>query len=247
MYNKNVKFGSDYYMMSNNIVSIILGVKYKDGIILATDSQASDKIAGVKKLGEKKIFSFNIDNSNFIYSGAENPNINQRIIDEIRGVYNSKIDFIKQCEDAYNKVKNMYPQQVNEGKLPINILIGIENNGLELIQIPPDGIVLKTKEIKAIGCRWEWVELIYSEILSYRNYDRVFNNKEEALRIILYTIDKIKRYDLYCGGKSQYIILHDNGEIEETDEKLVEKLEDDISKINNEFRERWWSKLGEEE
>ena len=48
---------------------------------------------------------------------------------------------------------------------------------------------------------------------------------------MLYVIDKIKRYDLYCGGKSQYIILYKDGEIKKTDDIFLKKIESEISEI----------------
>lgn len=249
MYNKNVRYESDYYLKSNNVVSIVLGVKSGHSIILATDSQASDRKAGTKRFNEIKIFDFKIDDTNIIYSGAENPHLNREIIDEIKNTYNPRSDFIKQCEEAYNKVKKRHPALVEKNNLPIRILIGVTNKikGLELFHIQPNGLTINTREMVAIGCRVDWAENIFSDILECRNYEVVFKNNEEILKIMLYAVDWVKKYDLYCGGKSQYLILNRGGGIERTNEIIVKKLEGEISKINNEFRHKWWSKLGKEE
>ncbi len=41
MYNKNVRYNSNYNLIKNNVVSIILGVKCENSIILASDSQGN--------------------------------------------------------------------------------------------------------------------------------------------------------------------------------------------------------------
>ena len=112
MYNKNIRYGSDYYLSGNNPVSIVIGSKFEDGIILASDSQASDKEAQTKRLNETKIFEDNKNETKFIYSGAENPTLNKSIFDEMLRCYGDELDFKKQCEEAYNKIKERYPQRL---------------------------------------------------------------------------------------------------------------------------------------
>lgn len=253
MYNKNVRYKSDYYLIENNVVSIILGVKCENSIILASDSQGNFLEEERKSLKEKKIFKDHMDKTVFIYAGAEEPYFNKLIFEETLKPYKSSLDFARLCEKAIIDVGDRYPQKKNDkGELPFKLLIGLANkekSEFELYLAKPDGVVAPTKSMIAIGRRNDWAETIYGEILSYESD---FTNEDIILDIMLFTIKKIKDYDLYCGGTTQYYILDKDcnniDSIRITDEKRVKKFEEErFKEINNKFKETWWGKLGEEQ
>ena len=119
MYNKNVRYGNNYYFNENNLVSIILGVKCKNSIILASDSQGNNLADERKSLKEIKIYKDQTDKSFFIYSGAEEPYFNQLIYSETTKKYKSCLDFSTLCEKAIKDVGERYRQKKNDnGYLP---------------------------------------------------------------------------------------------------------------------------------
>lgn len=250
MYNKNVRY--NYYHLNNDMVSIILGVKCENSIILASDSQGNFLKEERKSVKEKKIFKDYKDKTVFIYAGAQELYFNQLIFNETLGLYNSSIDFARLCEGAIGEVGDRYPQKKNDkGELPFRLLIGLmnmEKSEFELYLAKPDGIVAPTKSMIAIGRRDGWAETIYGDILSYESD---FTNEDIILDIMLFTIKKIKDYDLYCGGTTQYYILDRNcnsvDNIRTTDRKRVKEFEEKRYKeINDRFKETWWGKLGKE-
>lgn len=231
MYNTGLKYKVNYNLNSNHTVSIILGVKSKESIIIASDSQGSDLDLFTKKLKEVKIFTEQKDESLFIYAGANERYLNQLIFAETIKSYNSDLDYSLLSEKAFNIVKERYPQKVDDkNRLPIHLLTGLRNkktSEFELYITMPDGIVAPTSSMISIGKREEWAKLIYYDILTR---EPNIEDEKSLLDIMLFTIKKIKDHDLVCGGDTQYLILNKDCDkidnIKGTDKEYVKDFEE---------------------
>jgi len=246
MYNKNVRYRSNYNLIESNLVSIIIGAKCENSIIIASDSQATDKRNLTKKYVDK-IFKKEVDNSVFIYSGAERPDINELVFDEAMRNYKSNLDFSIICRNAISKIKEEYPDVRNEnGLLPFRMLVGILNKTtkkLELYHVKPEGIVIPTKQIEPIGSRCNLAESTYRLYLSYApDQYNLYSYEDKILEAILIAIYRIKQFDLYCGGDFQYKILKNTGDIKTTDKDYIKKMENKIiPELLKNHVERMWS------
>src|SRR4030066_62788 len=56
MYNKNVRYDSDYYLIESNPMTIIIGADCGNTLIIASDSKATSVEDGTKIINEPKIF-----------------------------------------------------------------------------------------------------------------------------------------------------------------------------------------------
>lgn len=129
MYTKNVRYESDYYLIERNPMTIVVGAKFSNGVIIASDSQATDENSNVKDLEAIKLYSQSINERyNIIMAIAGKPHYAKLalefILGECRGILGqpqkqnmSSGEFKSICENSVNRIVRQYVinKAVNQG------------------------------------------------------------------------------------------------------------------------------------
>jgi len=262
MYNKNVIYNSDYDLFLRQPMTIIIGAKGKDFLLIGSDSQATNLDNKTKKLGVQKVFKDKTHDKSisFIYAGAGEIFFQDILINIIKKIYkrdygdSNKIQnteqFGKICKEAMDIINDSYKKQreLEENKLlPFRLLIGVSiEKQQELFIIRPNGIVETTKDFQTIGTQSQIANLFIIRLRSISDEFRIWDNKEKILNSLLYVLYNLKQFDLYCGGKSQYMILENGGNVIETDENFTTEFEKNIPKFEEAYRSVWSEIIGYE-
>lgn len=260
MYNKNVIYNTDYDLFNKQPMTIIIGAKGKDFVLIGADSQATNLENKTKKLETQKVFESKTHDKkiSFIYAGAGEIFFQDIIIDIIKKIYKRDYgdsnsiqnpeQFRKICKEAMDIINTDYEKQRELEKnnlLNFRLLIGFSvEKQQELFIIRPNGMVETTKDFQTIGTQSQIAELFIIRLRNISNEFRIFDDKEKLLNSVLYVIYNLKQFDLYCGGKSQYMILNNDGSIIETDENLLMKLEENIPEFDKAYKGLWSKIIG---
>ena len=222
-YNKNKKSNKDKILMT-----IIIGIKCKDGIVIGSDSQATDSYFRFKKVDYDKIYehSNKIGDNFYNLAGAGDPDyIEKTNLEIFMKFYESKIsyfDFGNICEDAVNvicqkyivgRAKELGLLNISENHIPnlpdwqeqfdnlgFSIVTGtIINKGVaaisELYLVDLRGIAKKIETYCITGSGFLFAEYVLSRL--YKKDINII----EAMNIIIYVIEEVKKHDPNCGGE----------------------------------------------
>jgi len=260
MCNKNVIYNSDYDLFLRQPMTIIIGTKGKDFLLIGSDSQATNLENKTKKLEVRKVFKSKTHDKkiSFIYAGAGEIFFQDIIIDIIKKIYKRDYSesnniqnteqFRRICKEAMEIINDSYKKQreSEENKiLPFRLLIGVSiEKQQELFIIRPNGIVETIKDFQTIGTQSQIAEVFIIRLRSISNEFRIFDDNEKLLNSVLYVLYNLKQFDLYCGGKSQYMILNSDGSIIETDENFLMEFEENIPKFEKAYKSLWSGIIG---
>ncbi len=238
MYNKNVRYESDYYLTRGNPMTMVIGINCGDSVIIATDSKASSENDNLKLLGVPKIFPEQINkNITLDIAGAGNPAYIDFFIEYIKKNYSNGINnlekFKKLCiksmeeilnEFYYEKIRKFkipidpYNQYVYSINFPLSIMISVLfNKELEIFSLSS---ALNIKSIRGyfpIGTSLGKGLTIYIFKQKYGIDLQSINaiDFNIAISSVLYIMERVKEYDDMCGGETQLSILTPNGYMDE--------------------------------
>jgi 20S proteasome alpha/beta subunit len=247
----NIDFRFTKYLLTLDVhqklgkqpLTIILGLKCKDGVIIASDSQQEfGRGVAVKRLNAAKIYRIG---ERFAMAGAGTTAHIEKAIDSIRIALEEEkkqkgqIDL---CEDecvsaiekaitatykVYNVQRSVFLEDSRERNFFQAILICgcLENvngkNDTCLFIIHSEGIVEKIEDYATAGSGAAYAELLL------KNYYSKDMSLKEAIPIAIHTIDEVKEIDPNCGGLTRMTLVKIDGNITELSIKEI----DDISSI----------------
>lgn len=210
MNNKNVKWKSNLiYKKGTPRMTVIAGIKFDMGIVIASDSQAT--IGGIlKRVDERKISEIEkFQNFRFNFAGAGD----ERLIERAKGQLitecqnreiNSVFDFKNACEDVVRFIKQRYTE--GEEYPNLEFLTGIATKqDFGLLRLYPDGVASNVNYYDVIGSGMLFAEYIYSRL------DKENLSGIEAVNTVLYVVEEIKEIDPNCGGPTTMSVLFSNG------------------------------------
>jgi len=210
MINKNVKLKSNLiYKKGTPRMTVIAGIKFDMGIVIASDSQAT--IGGIlKRVDERKISEIEkFPNFRFNFAGAGDERLigrakEQLIMECQNREINSVFDFKNACEDVVRFIKQRYTE--GEEYPNLEFLTGIATKqDFGLLRLYPDGVASNVNYYDVIGSGMLFAEYIYSRL------DKENLSGIEAINTVLYVVEEIKEIDPNCGGLTTVSVLFSNG------------------------------------
>jgi len=267
MYNNYIPFSNNYYLLERKLMTIIVGGKFDDGIIIGSDSQGTNN--SFKSLNEIKILDkATKDNKfKFIYAGSGQPRFTELTIEEIFKIYDDDpkekkeniSEFINICEKAVNFVTRRYviDRAINQSMLnmfqlsfkewqeeikqmPFIFVIGVwckEEIGLYFID--SDGVAIKIDDFITLGTKHEIADYIVSKFKKIKQNQQ--NSYFGVINLVFYAIDQVKKHDIYAGGKTQFHILYKDGTIKKNkDLDYLDKFNKVIlNNLDKKYNEMW--------
>lgn len=195
-------------------VTIGIGFKCDDGIVLAADTQHS---GALKLRGEKVIQIVCPPGIAACVAGAGRVSLIRKAV-ELIGKSISKSgpsgDILAIVEDALSTIhrKYIYPYSGPEENRPsVQLLVGVwtENDGLRLVDTE-QSIPNFVDDYAVIGSGGNIAEYI---IKTSRGY---IHSAVDAKYLAAYAVAMAKTYDLFCGGETRIKILSSTGKLETT-------------------------------
>lgn len=272
MYKLDIKYKPELnFSMEEDFMTIIVGVKCNDGIVIGSDSQASvSKGVPIKRPEYAKIFDIKIDsNKCALLTGAGTVAYITRASEEMSKKCKDKLinnprEFADACEDVVNFIFKRYVVD-KANKLGINssknlkkskskikwqgdifsppsfiLFSGImikKNNKTELglYTIHPDGVAENIGDYDAIGSGAAIAEYILSR-LWHKNL-----KIGEAIKLVIYVIEEVKKIDPYCGGLTRISLLDKDG-AKTFDDAYIMTEANKILRIDKDLTD-FWSQL----
>lgn len=206
MNNKNVRYDKnnklnlrDFYMTT------ILAVNCNDGIVIASDSQAT--MGDVKRSQEDKIYRAKInDNIELVLAGSGTSAYISRFIDFFEEHKNDKEinqprDCADLCEDIIRALRNSrYPDFDADMIICVRVNKNKETH-FGLYTLYSAGIAEKEDNYNRIGSGSTIVEYVISR-LWYKGI-----GLEQAQKIAIYAIEEVKKVDPYSGGYIRVVVM----------------------------------------
>lgn len=249
MNNKNVKWKSNLiYKKGSPRMTIIAGVKFDGGLVIASDSQTTRGDI-LMRTDERKISEIEIkQNLKFNFAGAGDGRLigrarEQLILECQNREINSLLDFKDTCEDVVKFIKRRYVEEEivagDKEKYPnLEFLVGVViNKNLGLLRVYPDGVAYNINHYDVIGSGEIFAEYIYSRL------DKENLSVVEAVNIVLYVVEEIKEIDPNCSGATTISILFPKGFFKFKD---IDSVINDRSKILQDSDDKmkpFWQKM----
>ncbi len=233
MNSKSVKLkDSLIFKKGNNLMTIIAGIKFDGGIVIASDSQVT-RGDELMRTDERKIDEIEVGNIKIIFAGAGDGRLINRAKEQLilecqKREINSSLEFKDVCEDVVNFIKDRYVEDDRCGDEPrypnLSILIGVFiNKELSLLRVYADGVAMDIKQYEVIGSGSIFAEYIFSR------FDKKNLSSTEALNAVIYIVEEIKEIDPNCGGPTTISTLFGNGKFFKY--KDFDKLMNDRAKM----------------
>lgn len=228
-------------------MTIILGLKCKDGVVIGCDSQVGyERGVPIKRLNANKIYCLT---DNFAAVGAGTVAHIEKVISELRSKLVEEelkkrslltepecIDIIEGIVTALHKDYNIERSRflgTNERDFfdPIVILagrIGLEEGkeAYGLFLVHSNGVAEVIDDYATAGSGAAFAELLLKN-LYFKDIDL-----ETALSIASYTINEVKEIDPYCGGPTKLGFFTSEG-FTELDEEKISSLSQKTQPILN--------------
>lgn len=222
-------------------MTIAIGIKCSDGIVIGSDSQLTYEGLPLKKLGYEKIFEQDFGGepkSFYNLAGAGIPAYIHQTHVELynRCLINPNIvnllNFKQECEYSINAVCNRYVVkrsrdlgllsiQDNFGvvnlkdwqeqidwlrfELIVGLVLNIGNNAKNcLFSVSLNGVAEFIETYCVIGSGFLFAEYVLSRL--YKKEINIF----EAINIIIYVIEEVKKMDPNCGGETKISAISNN-------------------------------------
>jgi 20S proteasome alpha/beta subunit len=207
-----------------DLLTTVIGIKWKDGVVIGTDSQFTDRPTGTKSLIENKIFRIN---DFMILGGAGNPSQTNILVESLQenlenNLYTDKElrkiimkNILAPLHKDYN-VELSHNIGLKETRLSFypSSLIGAklaENFGLYRIDLP---YIYPITGYEVIGSGHVLAHFLFKlnnrwlDIAGEKWSDRRVSQTEKTCG---YMINEIKESDLYTGGKIRVTSISCNG------------------------------------
>lgn len=246
------------FRKGDSYMTIIVGLICKDGVVVASDSQAgSFKGVHVKRLDYTKIYDFSFDGATVIATGAgETPFITRAIeIFEARakGVkFNKAREVADLAESVMNEVNKRYvvdrdkelgflkapdtksPSSQDERTLGFALLLGVCCGQESLIYtVYPDGVAERAERYASLGSGSAFAEYLLPRL---HRYDL---SLDEAVRVAVYVVEEVKKVDVHCGGPTQIVSVNCTSGVSRKDESEMKKILADVGAADQTAVEMW--------
>lgn len=266
---KNVK-----WVISNNKqkwrkpMTIIIGIKCINGIVIGSDSQITAEYFPFKKVGYDKIFEYKHENKKNFYNlaGAGDPDyIFKTNLEILKRFIGEEIDwtitFGDICEEAVNKIckkyvvdraENLGLFRFDESRIPdlskwqrqfdslgFSFVAGVVLNRGDKAQHD-----LYLVDLRGVAKRIDTYcvtgsGFLFAEYVLSRLY-REEMNIWEAIRVIIYVIEEVKQHDPNCGGEVKISVIHNKlGLMPPNIRKKAISEKDLLKKVDDKIREAW--------
>lgn len=229
-------------------MTIIVGVICKDGLVLASDSQAGSlRGVHVKRLDYTKIYNFSFDGMTIAITGAgETPFITRAI--EIFEEKAKETKFHKPrdvgdlAESVVNEITKRYifqrdkelgfakspsvaerPKLQDDRSLGFALMVATCVNGTPAIYtVYADGISAKEEGYASLGSGSAFAEYLLPRL---HNKDLTL---EQATRVCVYVVEEVKKVDVHCGGPTQVVSINCKGGVSRKNEDEMKKVLKDL-------------------
>ena len=247
------------------VVTVVIGIRCKNGLVVASDSQVEYfRGVQVKKLNANKIYGFNVANGSFFIGGAGKvADIEKLVAYVYRLLEETSRGGALTLEDIYvtlEKAVTYLHKEYNIERLrylgynvspddapffnPLAIIAGvltIDNEHEFLMNlIHPTGLVEPITDYATIGSGAAYAELLLKNL--YNNDLAVMN----AIPIAIYVIEEVKSIDPSVGGDTQVAFIREieSGKEKKVDIRILERDEvEDIAKKLRTVTKSIWSEF----
>jgi len=209
MNSKSVKLKDNLlFEGENNLMTVIAGIKFDNGIVVASDSQGTK--GNYKKTDEKKITENEVKNLKFIFAGAGDSRLIKIAREQLISMcfnedINSLLHLKNVCENVSMFIRKRYVDDDTEYP-NLEFFVGALLGGkLGLFRIYHDGVAEIVTNYDVIGSGEIFADYIYTR-LDKENLDAI-----EAVNTVLYVVEEIKEIDPNCGGETAISILLPSG------------------------------------
>jgi 20S proteasome alpha/beta subunit len=231
-------------------VTILVGIICKDGVVVASDSQAgSFKGVDVKRLDYTKIYDFSFGETKVAMTGAGEVPFIARAIElfEERAAekhFHKAREIADLTEDVMNEINKRYVVQrmkdlgyqkspgTPRAQLPAGDTLGFSlmlgvccNNKPILYTVYPDGVAERGERYASLGSGSAFADYLLARLCT----DDL--SVDEAVRVAVYVIEEVKKVDLYCGGPTQVVAVTKHG-IDRKDDNAIRKLVADLQRAD---------------
>lgn len=252
------------YPPNGEIMTIIVGIVCKDGLVMAADSQAeSFRGVKVKRLDYHKITTFPQTGDLFVVvSGAGTGAFISKATDTLKEKYEStkitrpgelsdiaeevmtlmqkryvveKMDKLGLSKNAHNH--NRLRKVQVDFELNFILMVGcITKSGEQpnVYTVGTDGVSERGEKFASVGSG-----SAYAEYLLTKMY-REDITTEQGKQLAVFIIEEVKRIDPGCGGPTQVIILNKKG-IHRLNAEEVNKIAENTQKMDSCTSQVWWT------
>lgn len=238
-------------------MTIIVGIICKDGVVVASDSQAgSFRGVHVKRLDYSKIYDFAFDGNKVVLTGAgEAPFIirAKEIIEQKgkEGKFKGSRDIADLAEQATTEIMKRYMverwKELTGTKMPSGpaalqsdeapnfaLVLGTfcGDEGPCLFTVYSEGVAGREEGYASLGSGSAFAEYLLARL--YRDDLTI----DEGVRVAVYVVEEVKKVDLHCGGPTQAVVIGRKGINRKTTKEIadtVRYLEDQ----DNAIKEVW--------
>lgn len=236
-------------------MTIIVGIICEDGLVIASDSQASSfRGVDVKRLDYTKIYSFGFDGAKVVLTGAGQVPfiIRAREIIEDKSKdqkFHGPRAIADIAEDTMIEISRRYiverlrglgsvrgPGQSDDGPMSapdFALFLGV-HCGTEpcLYTVYPDGVAGREDRYASLGSGSAFAEYLLARL--YRDG----LDLEEAVRIAVYVVEEVKKVEPHCGGPTQIVVLS-AGEIIRKSEAQVRDIVQSLEEYDSSLKRVW--------
>lgn len=238
-------------------VTIVVGIICKDAIVLACDSQTTEGAA--KRTDTTKISALECSGGGVLIAEAGDCTLSGKVVESLAVQLKSSVidDYRKPADMAQDTVAAMkrdLSRLNNWESLPEMTQNYLDENPFSLMlayyhQTKPylyvlnsvPGFATMAKGFVAIGCGATVGEFILGRA-GVTEMDT-----GDALTAAIYTVEEVKRVDIYCGGPTKAAVLGPNRVLySETESKPIIKSAVDTIAASEEFlKEKWKALIGD--
>jgi 20S proteasome alpha/beta subunit len=222
-------------------LTTIIAIKCPDGIVMASDSQATVRVEKTKTLGVTKIFNVN----NFICVGGSGDADNivlfvDHLKEEFRWMSSNEIEFRDKIQSAFWYLHRRYNldarQYLGSNANPFNpiLLVGTKNadNTFGLYLLKDNGLVYPKDEHVVIGSGGDLARLVIKQLnrsMAIVGGSLHMMPVEGVVPMACVIINEVKESDSYSGGETKVVVVTSRG--------VNELLQQEVQKNYNTFLE----------
>jgi 20S proteasome alpha/beta subunit len=204
-------------------LTTILAIKCPDGIVMASDSQATVRSEKAKTLGVTKIFNVN----NFICVGGSGDADNitlfaEYLIQEFPKMLSTESKFRDKIESAFWHLHKKYNlnsrEYLGENTHPFSptLLVGAKNkdDSFGLYLLKENGMVYPKNEHVVIGSGGDLARLVIKQLNRSMTVAGGSLHKlpvESAISVSCYIINEVKESDSQSGGETKVMVIDSKG------------------------------------
>jgi 20S proteasome alpha/beta subunit len=220
-------------------LTTVIGIKCIDGIVIASDSQATSKLQRTKTLGVSKIFKLN----DFSLLGGSGDGGHIKILvgdfkERLsRGKFNKKKfrDIVEQAFLDLHKRHNTVRAKLLGLKGPQSLfhpsgILGAKfgANNFDLYLLRQDGWLIDVDDYEVIGSGKDLAEFVIKVLnRSTSIIGKTISNVkvEDVVRLACYIIKEVKESDSQSGGLAKVAVIDDSGVRELSENEVRENYE----------------------